>query len=82
MVEFIDMGDMHMFYLDGVEICKGDRVLVNGRVQATIIEVFQPGDVAGSDYDLLTGGFLVQFDSGGLQAWPYADEDIEKLPLN
>ncbi|MFA6931018.1 MAG: hypothetical protein WCT05_11885 [Lentisphaeria bacterium] len=75
------MSDNHLLYPDGVEICSGDRVLVNGREQGVIAKVFQPGDIEAADYALCEGGFLVEFDSGDIQAWSTADEDIEKLSV-
>ena len=75
------MNDPHLVYSDGVEIRTGDRVLVNGRKQGVIVKVFRPGEVEAADYALSEGGFLVELDTGELQAWPQADEDIEKLAV-
>jgi len=78
-VELTDMSNNHLLYSDGVEIRSGDRVLVNGRQQGFIVKVFQPGEIEAADYALSEGGFLVEFDTGEIQAWSQADEDIEKL---
>jgi len=78
-VELTDMSNNRLLYSDGVEIRSGDRVLVNGRQQGFIVKVFQPGEIEAADYALSEGGFLVEFDTGEIQAWSQADEDIEKL---
>lgn len=71
------MHDTSLSYLDGVEICVGDRVLVCNQ-KATIVKVFHHGDSEGPNWSLPDGGFLVKFDNGDFQAWTRADEDIER----
>lgn len=64
-------------YVSGEIIRQGDIVIIDGKRLARVVVVIEKGINCLYDYGLNNGGFVIEFTSGGLEAWPEADEDIE-----
>ena len=66
-------------YIDGREIRRGDRVLVDRTRQAVVSAILYPGSKEARDHSCPEGGIFLDFNDGDAQVWPRADEDLEFL---
>lgn len=63
-------------YSDGEKIRKNDEVVVAGE-RAVVLRILEKGSLVASDYSCFeTGGILLDFENGDLQAWPFVNEDL------
>ncbi len=66
------------FYLSGERIQEGDRVLVNKNKPAVVTYILESGSGLASQHGCPdSSGFMLSFDSGGLELWVAAEEDLE-----
>jgi hypothetical protein len=64
-------------YPDGVEIHKGDQVLVACQIRAKVHEILHPLSKESNDFDCAqTGGFVLRYKSGELVVYTEDDPDI------
>lgn len=70
------MNNSNIYYSNGIELKKGDKVLVNDKKIASVEVVFSPHTSEALTYCCKEGGFLLSFEDGDCQAWCNTDEDI------
>ena len=70
------MSKSKIYYFNGVELKKGDKVLINDKKIAYVEAIFSPKSLEGLTYSCEEGGFLLNFENGDYQVWPNTDEDI------
>lgn len=70
------MSESNFYYSDGLPLQKHDHVLIDRTQYAWVEEVLIPGTQKAHDYACPEGGFILRFQDGGIQVWPYPDEDI------
>lgn len=77
-VQAVDTLMPDFFYLSGDRIQEGDRVLVNSNKPAVVKYILESGSGLASQHGCPdSGGFMLSFDSGGLELWMAADEDLD-----